>query len=259
MLLAIDAGNTQTVLGVYPLDGTAGVEPLKHWRISSNAERTADEYALMLSQLIGSPDVGQKLEGIAIASSVPAVTAAIRDMTVRHFDFDAVVIGPGVKSGMPILYENPQEVGPDRIADAVGAFDLYGGPTVVVDFGTATTFEAINEKGEYLGGAIVPGVEISVDALFGRAAGLRSIELAEPRELIGRSTRESIRSGVMYGFAAMVDGLSARFEKELGGQATVVATGGLSELIAPVCERVDHIEPWLTLHGVRLVYCRNMP
>ena len=166
------------------------------------------------------------------------------------------MLGPGIKSGMAILYDNPREVGADRIADAVGAHDLFGGPTIVVDLGTATTFDAINDKGEYLGGAIVPGVAISLDALFTQAAALRSVELLEPRSVIGRSTVESIQSGVLYGYAAQVDGMCERFERELG-TATVVATGGLSSLIAPHTSRVQHVEPWLTLHGLRLIYERN--
>ena len=166
------------------------------------------------------------------------------------------MLGPGVKSGMPILYDNPKEVGPDRIADAVAAYDLYGGPTVIVDMGTATTFEAVSAKGEYLGGAIAPGVAISMEALYSHAAALRSVELVEPRSVIGRSTAESIQSGILYGFAAQVDGMCQRIEDELG-EATVVATGGLSVLIAPFSKAIDHVEPWLTLHGLRMVYERN--
>ncbi|HUQ40635.1 MAG TPA: type III pantothenate kinase [Acidimicrobiales bacterium] len=259
MLLAVDAGNTQTLFGLYPLELSKAVEPIEHWRIASQANRTADEYALMVRQLLalGGHDPDAEVHGIAIASSVPTVTAALREMGERHFDLAPVVIGPGVKSGMPILYDNPREVGPDRIADAVGAFDLYGGPTIVVDFGTATTFEAISAKGEYLGGAIVPGIEISLDALYARAAALRRVELTEPRQVIGKSTAESISSGAMYGFAAQVDGLVARIEAELGADCTVVATGGLSAVIAPLTSRIQHHEPWLTLHGTRIVYQRN--
>jgi type III pantothenate kinase len=168
-----------------------------------------------------------------------------------------VVLGPGVKSGMPILYENPKEVGADRIANAVGAFDLYGGPSIVVDLGTATTFDAVSAKGEYLGGAIAPGVAISLEALFEHAAALRRVEMVEPRSVIGRSTAEAVESGVLYGFAAQVDGLCQRFMEELG-PSSVVATGGLSELIAPHARAVQHVEPWLTLHGLRIVYERNV-
>jgi type III pantothenate kinase len=178
-------------------------------------------------------------------------------MSRRHLGFPALIVGgTGVKSGMPILYENPREVGPDRIADAVGAYDLYGGPSIVIDFGTATTVEAVSERGEYLGGAICPGIEISLDALFGRAAALHRVALAEPRNVIGKTTNESIQSGVLYGYAGMVDGLCDRVEREIG-EATVVATGGLAELIAPYTKAIDHIEPWLTLHGLRIIFERN--
>jgi type III pantothenate kinase len=178
-------------------------------------------------------------------------------MTDRYFGFPALVVEPGVKTGMPILYENPKEVGADRIADAVGAYDLFGGPTVVVDFGTATTLEAISAHGEYLGGAILPGVEISLEALFGRAAALRKVELVEPRSVIGKNTIESIQSGALYGFAAQVDGIAERMVAELGDDVTVVATGGLAGLISPFSSTITEIEPWLTLHGLRLIFEKN--
>lgn len=261
MLLAIDAGNTETVLGLYPDDGsTDSIEPVEHWRISSNAQRTGDEYAQLIGQLLGMREksLDQQLSGIAIASSVPAITTAIRDLAARYFASEPIVIGGGVKTGMPVRYDNPRDVGPDRIADAIAAFDLFGGPTIVVDFGTGTTFEAVSAEGEYLGGAIVPGIEISMDALYARAAILRRVELVPPKNVIGRSTIESITSGAVYGYAALCDGMCDRVEAELGGPCTVVATGGLSHLIAPVSRRIDHHEPWLTLHGVRLVYFRNV-
>src|SRR5436309_12276756 len=167
-----------------------------------------------------------QVTGVAIASGVPRVTAALRLMTRRYFGFEALVVEPGVRSGMPILYDNPKEVGPDRIANAVAAYDLYGGPSIVVGFGTASTFEAVSAKGEYLGGAIIPGIEISLDALFGRAAALRRVELVEPRNVIGKSTVESIQSGAVYGFSGQVDAIVDRFQRELG-PCTVVSTGGL--------------------------------
>ncbi len=177
-------------------------------------------------------------------------------MTQRYFGFEAVVLEPGVRSGMPILYDNPKEVGADRIANAVGAYDLYGGPTIVVDFGTANTIEAVSEKGEYLGGAIFPGIEISMDALFARAAALRRVELVAPKNVIGKSTVESIQSGAVYGFSGQVDALVDRFQAELG-QGAVVATGGLAELMAQYSRTIQHHEPWLTLHGLRIVFERN--
>ena len=255
MLLAIDVGNTQTLIGLY---GVGSAELVDHWRISTNAERTSDEYALVVQEFLGfhgfsfADDIG----GVALSSVVPRVTAALREMTMKYFCFAALVVGPGIRTGMPIRYDDPKEVGADRIANAVGAFDLFGGPTVVVDFGTATTFDAISDKGEYMGGAIVPGIEISLDALFEKAAGLRRVELIAPRNVIGRSTAESIQSGAIYGFAAQVDGIVERLEVELG-TSSVVATGGLANLIAPHSRKIAHHEPWLTLHGLRLIYERN--
>ncbi len=265
MLLAIDVGNTQTVIGLYGQEDGAeaagsGAERdlLDHWRIATSAERTSDELALMVQEFLGFHGFSfdEDVDGVALCSSVPSITAAVREMTQRYFGFPAVVVEPGVKTGMPILYDNPKEVGADRIADAVGAYDLYGGPTIVVDFGTATTLEAINAKGEYLGGAIVPGIEISLDALFGRAAALRRVELVEPRSVIGKNTVESIQSGAVYGFAGQVDSIATRIEREIG-DATVVATGGLAALIAPFSERIQFHEPWLTLHGLRLIFEKN--
>jgi len=280
VLLAIDVGNTETVIGLYRLgeeDPTvalaeAGVgfgigaedQPSRglthHWRLSTVPDRTPDEHAVLLTQLLDLEglDIASTVTGMAVSSSVPAVTGELRQMASRWFkDIPCVVVGPGVKSGLPILYDNPKEVGADRVANAVGAFDLYGGPCIVVDLGTATTFDAISAAGEYLGGAITPGVAISLEALFQHAAALRRVELVEPRDVIGRSTVESIQSGALYGFAAQVDGLCRRIMAELG-PSTVVATGGLSDLIAPYAETIEHIEPWLTLHGLRIVYGRNI-
>jgi type III pantothenate kinase len=279
MLLAIDVGNTESVIGLYALGDEAdtgpelsgvgiGVEshPRRglryHWRLSSVPDRTPDEHAMLLTQLLDLEglDIASAVTGISICSSVPSMTTGLRLMAQRWFArVPCVVVGPGVKSGMAILYDDPREVGPDRIANAIGAYHLYGGPSLVVDMGTATTFEAISAAGEYLGGAITPGVAISMEALFQHAAALRRVELVEPHNVIGRSTAESIQSGVIYGFAAQVDGLCRRIKGELGSQATVVATGGLAELIAPYSETVDHVEPWLTLEGLRVVYERNVP
>jgi type III pantothenate kinase len=178
-------------------------------------------------------------------------------MAARYFDAPCVIVEPGIKTGMPILYENPREVGADRISNAVAALDLYEPPAIVVDLGTATTFDVISAAGEYLGGAIVPGIEISMDALFERAEALRRVELREPRHVVGRTTVEAMQSGAIYGYAALVDGLCRRIEKEIGS-STIVATGGLSSLISPHAEAVAHAEPWLTLHGLRLIYLRNV-
>ncbi len=253
MLLTIDVGNTQTVLGLFD-----GVELTEHWRIATVAERTADELALLVKQfLTGSLDKEKPaITGVAISSGVPRVTAELREMAVAVFGFPALVIEPGVRTGMPILYDNPKEVGPDRIANAVAAYEQYGGPSIVVDFGTANTIEAISDKGEYLGGAIFPGIEISMDALFGRAAALRRVELVAPRQVIGKSTVESIQSGAVYGFSGQVDTLVRLFEKELG-ECTVIATGGLAEPILEFSTTIQHHEPWLTLQGLRIIFERN--
>lgn len=265
-LLAVDVGNTQTVIGLYALesgteDGTrvANTNLLDHWRIATNVERTADEYALLFQEFLAFHGFAwpEDVHGFALCSSVPRVAGALRRFSERYLGYEALVVEPGVKTGMPILYEDPRDVGPDRIADAVAAWDLYGGPTIVIDFGTATVFDAISANGEYLGGAIFPGIDISLDALFGRAAALRRVELVEPSRVIGRSTVESLQSGAVYGFTSVVDGMITRFEDELDVATTVVATGGLSGLIAPLSENIDHHEPWLTLHGLRIIHEKN--
>ena len=259
MLLAVDAGNTQTVIGLF--EGPGGsTELVDHWRVATNAERTSDELALLIQEFLGFHGFSfdDDVTGIAISSGVPRVTAALREMTERYFGFAPVLLEPGIRTGMPILYDNPREVGADRIANAVGALDLYKPPIIAVDFGTATTFDAISDKGEYLGGAILPGIEISMDALFARAARLPRVELREPRNVIGRTTVESIQSGAIYGYSSMVDGLVQRMEVELG-QCTVLATGGLAGVIGPLCSSIQHVEPWLTLHGLRIVFERNQP
>ncbi len=262
MLLTIDVGNTQTVLGLYdPVaengDGAA-VGLVDHWRLSTDPERTSDELAVIVRSLLDTShvDFDHDLSGIAICSGVPRILANLRGMVERYLSFEPIVIEPGVKTGMPILYDNPKEVGADRIANAIAAYDLYGGPTVVVDFGTGNNFDVISESGEFIGGAIAPGVEIGLDALFGRAAALRAVELVEPRSVIGKSTVESIQSGSVYGFASMIDGMVNRFAAELG-DINVVATGGLAHIIAPSAQTIEHIEPFLTLHGLRIVHKRN--
>lgn len=255
MLLAIDVGNTQTLIGLFA-DGRA--EMVDHWRISTVDHRTSDEYALVIQEFLAFHGFSfdDDVNGFAVSSVVPRVTFALRAMCDKYFGFPALVIEPGVRTGMPIRYDDPKEVGADRIVNAVGAFDLYGGPTIVIDFGTATTVDVVSAKGEYLGGAIVPGIEISLDALFERAAGLRRVELVVPRNVIGRTTAESIQSGALWGFSGQVDGICRRFMSELG-ECTVVATGGLAPVITPFSEVIAHHEPWLTLHGLRLVWERN--
>jgi type III pantothenate kinase len=271
MLLAIDVGNTETVIGLFGPEAPDAPDAMGfarasgerglafHWRISTIADRTPDEHAMVLTQLLDLEglDLRTAVSAMAISSSAPAVTTQLRRMANRWFsELDLTVIGPGTKSGMPILYDNPREVGADRIANAVGAYDLYPGASIVVDMGTATVFDVVSAKGEYLGGAIAPGVAVSLEALYTQASALRSVELVRPRSVIGRSTVESIQSGVLYGFAAQVDGIVERILDELG-EATVIATGGLAGLIAPHTKHVQHVEPWLTLHGLRIVHERN--
>jgi type III pantothenate kinase len=249
VLLAVDVGNTQTVIGLYD-----GVELRDHWRIATNSERTSDELAVLVRQLIGNDCT---VDGIAVSSVVPRSTAALRSMSERWFKLEPVVVEAGTRTGMPILTDNPKEVGADRVVNAVAAYDLYGGPAVVVDFGTATTLDAVSAKGEYLGGAILPGIEISMDALFARAAALRRVELVEPRSVIGKNTIECLQSGAIYGFAGQIDAIVRRMEDELG-ECAVIATGGLSTLIARFAPTIQHLDPWLTLHGLRIIYERNL-
>ena len=252
MLLAIDAGNTQTVVGLY-----RGSELLQPWRLATNAERTSDEHALLIGQLLELQGASfGDVTGVVISSTVPRLTPGLRQMAERYFSGAPVVLEPGTRTGMPILMENPKELGPDRIANAVGGFDRYGGPVIVVDFGTGTNLDATSARGEYVGGAIMPGIEISLDALFARAAAVSRVKLEEPRRVIGKSTVEAIQSGTLFGFGSAVDGLCRRFQAELG-DATVVSTGGLGELMAPFSTSIQHHDPWLTLHGLRLIYERN--
>lgn len=259
MLLAVDAGNTDTVVGLFELGGERRL--LDTWRLSTQADRTSDEVALLVQEFLAFHGFSfdTDIAGVVVASNVPRITAAFREMTERYFGFPAVVLEAGVKTGMPILYENPREVGADRIANAVGALEIAQPPLVVVDFsGTATVLDGISAKGEYLGGVIVPGIEVGLDALVGKAALLRSVEIVEPRSVIGRSTVESIQSGVVHGTGALVDGVVARIRDEIG-DAEVVATGSLAELMAPFVTSIQHVEPWLTLQGLRTIFEKNQP
>ena len=261
VLLAIDVGNTQTVVGVYDPDasGSGAADGLvDHWRLSTDPQRTADELSVVIRSLLHTVgvDFDTDVGGVTICSGVPRLLAGLRELVRRQLGIHPVVVGPGVRTGMPIHYDNPREVGADRIANAVAAYDLYGGPTVVVDFGTGNNFDVISADGAFMGGAIAPGIEISLDALFGRAAALGAVELTEPRSVIGKTTVESIQSGALYGFTAMIDGMNARFLDELG-DANIVATGGLAHLIAPISTTIEHVEPFLTLHGLRIVHARN--
>jgi type III pantothenate kinase len=252
VLLTVDVGNTNTVLGLFD-----GDELFESYRIKTDARGTADELALMFRGLLAghpAPD------GVAVCSTVPAVLHELRLMFERYFaDVPTVIVGPGVKTGVPLLYDNPREVGPDRVVNTLAAHTLYGGPCVVVDFGTSTNFDVVSEKGEFLGGALAPGIEISVDALAARAARLFKVELKEPRSVIGKTTNEALQSGLLYGFAGQVDGMVRRIARELDEHPVVIATGGLSPLMMGVCDTLDHHEPDLTLIGLRLVFEKNQP
>jgi len=255
MLLAIDVGNTQVVLGLFEAD--AG-DPVHRWRMATNRHATSDELALILQGFLGF--AGHRLsqvQGVCLSSVVPALTFALRRMVAEYLPFEAVVVEPGTRTGMAILIDTPREVGADRVVNAVAAFDRFGGPLVVVDFGTATTYDAVSADGAYLGGAIAPGLEISANALYDHAAGLRRAELVLPRSPIGKGTIEALQSGLLYGYASQVDGMIARFREALGTPAISVATGGLASTIAPHCSSVDHVDDFLTLKGLRLIHARN--
>jgi type III pantothenate kinase len=250
MLLAIDVGNTNTVLGLFAEDRL-----IHSWRIKTDARQTADEIELIFRGLLAnSPEI----TGIALCSTVPAVLREMRTMLTRYYsEVPTVIVEPGVKTGVPILTDNPKEVGADRIVNSLAAHTLYGGPVIVVDFGTSTNIDVVSDKGEFLGGALAPGIEISIDALAMRAAQLRKVELVAPRNVIGKNTVEALQSGAIFGFAGQVDGLVDRIIDELGSATAVVATGGLAGIVVPESETITAHEPDLTLIGLRLIFERN--
>lgn len=253
MLLTIDIGNTNTVIGVY--DGDTLVD---HLRIESRRSATEDEYGALVMTLLERRGVGaDRVLDAIIGSVVPPLTEVFATLCRRWLAVDPVIVGPGVKTGMPILYENPREVGADRIVNAIAAYARAQRETVVVDFGTATTFDVISAKGEYLGGVIVPGIGISADALFARAAKLPRVEVARPERVIGRTTTTAMQSGLVFGYVGLVEGLVERIAGELGSRPHVIATGGLAPLIASETTAIDAIDPNLTLDGLRMVWLRN--
>ncbi|WP_026877673.1 type III pantothenate kinase [Jiangella gansuensis] len=257
MLLAIDVGNTETVIGL--LDG---IDVVHHWRVATVARRTTDELMALLRGLFAGVDA--QVDGVAICSTVPVVQRELRWLTQRYYsDVPALLVEPGVKTGVPILTDNPREVGTDRIVNALAAMHQYGpGPHIVVDFGTATTFDVVSARGEYIGGAIAPGIDVSLEALRNAAAQLRRVELVRPRSVIAKNTVEALQSGAFYGFSSQVDGVVTRMATELGvglDGVTVIATGGLAPLVLEESTTIDHHAPWLTLTGLRLVFDRNHP
>jgi type III pantothenate kinase len=253
MLLVVDVGNTHTVLGLY--DG----ERLVHdFRIQTAQGRTSDEHHVLLLNLLELAGVKRSdVRASILASVVPSFNDTVIDAVDRAFDHEIMVVGPGIKTGMPVLYENPREVGADRIVNAVAAFERVGAAAIVVDFGTATTFDCISDKGEYLGGAIAPGMQISANALFSRAAKLPRSEIARPPRAIGRNTVHSMQAGIVFGYVGLVDGLVRRLTSEMDTELTVIATGGLAALIEPESETIDDVDEFLTLEGLRLLYLRN--
>lgn len=254
MLLAVDVGNTTTVIGVFD-----GEKLAQHWRISTDADRTADELALLFGGLLAFANLSfsRNVHGVVISSVVPILTERMREMTERYFHFAPVLVEPGTRTGMPIRYDYPHEVGADRLVNALACYEEYGGPGIVVDFGSSTNFDVVSAKGEFLGGALAPGIQTSMDALSARGARLPTIELAAPRSAIGRSTVEAMRSGVVYGFAGQVDRIVAEIAAVLPTSPVVVATGGLANAVVRECRSIDHHDPWLTLKGLRVVWNRN--
>lgn len=256
MLLCADIGNSHTTLGLLA-DGMV----LDHWRVATDERRTADEWGVLLRALLDASDVPGDLSGVAVCSTVPGVLHEWRQMMVDYYgDVPHVVVEPGVRTGVPVLMDNPREVGSDRIVNALAAAHLHKGPAIVVDFGTATTFDVVSAKGEYVGGAIAPGIEISLEALGTRGAQLRKVELLRPRSVIAKNTVEALQSGVLYGFAAQVDGMVGRMTAALGqdpADVTVIATGGLASIVREECRTLTHHEPWLTLLGLEIVFERN--
>ena len=250
MLLAIDIGNTNVVLGVFDKDRL-----VENWRVGTNAQITPDEYAMTFKDLFNFAGIEFKqITGVIISTVVPPLLPVMVEMSRKYFRIEPMVVTHEIKTGIRLRYDNPKEVGADRIVNAAAAYSIYGGPIIIVDFGTATTFCAVTKEGEYLGGAITPGVRISAEALFQRASKLPRVELTKPPKVIGTDTISAMQAGIIYGYAGLVDGIVERMKKELSSQAKVVATGGLAELISPETKTIQEIKPHLTLDGLRLLY-----
>ena len=253
MLLAIDVGNSNNVIGLF-----SGEKLLTHWRIRTEWNRTADEYWVLIKEFILLNNVEtETIDDIIIACVVPPLVPILQGMAKKYFLCEPLIVGPGVKTGISILYRNPSEVGADRIVNSVAAFEKYGGPLIIVDFGTATTFDVVSSKGEYLGGCIFPGVQISLEALFKNTAKLPRVDMTLPEKVIGKSTVESLRSGAVYGFSGMVESIVRQIKDELDQNARVIATGGVLDWITKKTPVIDTLDPFLTLDGLRIIYEKN--